>query len=135
MFIDRIFLDLDGVLADWGRAAINAHGLCPDEVFASWPTGTFELAEVLGISTNAMWKPIHAQGEAFWANLEPYPWALELVRACQEVAPTTILTSPSLHPAAAAGKITWLQRVLGRDFSDFLIGPDKPSCARLGADR
>jgi len=131
--INRIFLDLDGVLADWLSPAVRAHGRDPDEVLAAWPASTYDLAEVLGVSTNALWKPIHAQGAAFWEQLEPYPWVHDMVRGCQEFAPTTILTSPSLDPMAAAGKVAWMQRVLGRDFRDFLIGPDKPSCARPGA--
>ena len=131
--INRIFLDLDGVLADWLSPAVRAHGRDPDEVLAAWPASTYDLAKVLGVSTNALWKPIHAQGAAFWEQLEPYPWVHDMVRGCQEFAPTTILTSPSLDPMAAAGKVAWMQRVLGRDFRDFLIGPDKPSCARPGA--
>jgi hypothetical protein len=52
---------------------------------------------------------------------------------CEGFAPTTILTSPSKDPAAAAGKTRWLQSVFGRDFRSYLIGPDKQSCARPGA--
>lgn len=131
--ITRIFLDLDGVLADWCSAAILAHGRDPTDVILSWPSETYDLAQVLGISANAMWAPIHERGAQFWAELAPYPWVHDILRGCQSVAPTTILSSPSLDPQAAAGKIAWLQRMFGRGFRDFLIGPDKPSCARRGA--
>lgn len=131
--IERIFLDLDGVLADWASAAIIAHNRNPDRVLEAWPAGTYDIAEVLGISANAMWAPIHAAGAEFWANLDPYPWVHDMVQGCRSVAPTTILTSPSLDPSAAAGKVAWMQRMFGRSFRDYLIGPDKPSCARRGA--
>lgn len=131
--IERIFLDLDGVLADWSSAAIRACGQDPDTVHSSWPLGAYELADVLGISTNEMWRRIHAQGARFWAELEPYPWLDSVFAACSTIAPTTILTSPSKDPSAAAGKTAWLQKHFGADFRKYLIGPDKVSCARPGA--
>lgn len=131
--ITRIFLDLDGVLADWASAAIRLHGRDPEHVLASWPPGVCELADVLSVSGNTMWKPINAAGAEFWANLEPLPWMHELFEACASMAPTTILTSPSKHPSAPTGKTAWLQRHFGSDFRAYLIGPDKAACARRGA--
>lgn len=131
--VKRILLDLDGVLGDWAGSAIRAHGRDPAQVFASWPAGVYDLAEALGVSTNEMWRPIHAAGSDFWADIEPYPWAHDLLRQCQNFAPTTILTAPSLDPGAAAGKVAWLQRMFGRSFRDYLIGPDKPACAWPGS--
>jgi hypothetical protein len=88
---------------------------------------------VLGISGNEMWRPINAAGADFWANLKPLPWCTELMTACTSIAPTTILTSPSKDPRAAAGKTAWLQRVFGSSFRDYLIGPAKAACAHRGA--
>ncbi len=131
--ISRIFVDLDGVLADWASSAIRLHGRTPAAVFDSWPLGTYDLAAVLGISGNAMWHPINEAGADFWANLEPLPWCGDLLTLCQRTAPTTILTSPSKDPAAAAGKTRWLQAVFGSGFRDYLIGPAKAACAYPGA--
>jgi len=131
--ITRIFLDLDGVLADWASSAIRLHDHDPISILAAWPAGTCDLADVLGMSGNAMWRPIDAAGAAFWAELVPLPWMRELYHACTTVAPTTILTAPSKHRSAASGKTAWLQRHFGWDFRDYLIGPDKASCARRGA--
>jgi 5'(3')-deoxyribonucleotidase len=133
MAIDRIFLDLDGVLADWSTAAIRACGQVPHEVFAAWPPGTAELSDVLDISPEEMWSHVHREGEAFWANLEPYPWTHEVFRLCSDLAPTTILTSPSLEPCSLSGKAVWMRRHFGPKFRDFLIGPDKRACARARA--
>jgi hypothetical protein len=131
--ITRIFLDLDGVLADWATAAIRLHDRDPETVLGAWPPGVYELATVLGISGNALWRPIDAAGAAFWAELEPLPWMLELFEACQRLAPTTILTAPSKHPSTPGGKTAWLQRHFGSSFRGYLIGPDKAACARRGA--
>jgi len=131
--ITRIFLDLDGVLADWATAAILLHGHVPEAVLSSWPAGTYDLADVLGISDNEMWRPINDAGASFWADLEPLPWCGDLMSLCMRTAPTTILTSPSKDPAAAAGKTMWLQAVFGSSFRDYLIGPAKVACAYPGA--
>jgi hypothetical protein len=131
--ITRIFLDLDGVLADWASAAIRLHDHDPISILAAWPVGTYDLADVLGISGNEMWRPINAAGAGFWANLQPLPWCGDLMSLCQRTAPTTILTSPSKDPAAAAGKTRWLQSVFGSSFRDYLIGPAKVACAYPGA--
>jgi FMN phosphatase YigB (HAD superfamily) len=131
--VNRIFLDLDGVLADWASAAIRAHGHDPVAIYAGWQPGTYDLADVLGISGNAMWGPVNDAGADFWANLQPYPWCRPLMDLCTSLAPTTILTSPSKDPAAASGKTRWLQAQFGSDFRSYLIGPDKVSCARRGA--
>jgi len=131
--ITRIFLDLDGVLADWATAAILLHGRDPDAVLGSWPAGTYDLADVLGISDNEMWRPINDAGASFWAELKPLPWYGDLLSLCMHTAPTTILTSPSKDPSAAAGKTRWLQAVFGSGFRDYLIGPAKVACAYPGA--
>lgn len=131
--IKRIFLDLDGVLADWASAAIRVHGRDSQSTVAAWPAGTYDLADVLGVSGNAMWAPINAAGESFWATLQPYPWCDEVMGLCTDLAPTTILTSPSKDPGAASGKTRWLQAQFGSGFRSYLIGPDKVSCARPDA--
>lgn len=133
MDLERIFLDLDGVLADWATPAIRACGGDPATVFSSWPVGTYDLAEALGISTSAMWRAVDMQGAKMWATLEPYPWCGDLFGICEDLAPTTILTSPSTDPSAASGKTRWLQSVFGTGFRRYLIGPDKAACARPGA--
>jgi hypothetical protein len=131
--VTRILLDLDGVLADWATAAILQHGRDPAVVLSTWPAGVYDLADVLGISGNAMWQPINEAGAEFWATLDPLPWCGDLMSLCTGIAPTTILTSPSKDPGAASGKTRWLQSVFGSSFRDYLIGPAKAACAGRGA--
>jgi len=126
----QFLVDMDGVLVDFVRPALALHGR--EEVLADWPAGEWDMPGILGISSEEFWRPIHAVGARFWAELEPFVWCdplLELVRSRGRFA---ILTSPSHDAGCAAGKITWLQSRLGYDFRDFLIGPPKWLCARPG---
>jgi hypothetical protein len=126
-------LDLDGVLADWVDSVAPLFGTTKERLVDRWPRDVYDIAEVLGVSTSELWRVVHREGADFWADLKPLPWYAELIELCQSLAPTTILTSPSLDPSSASGKAEWLQRHLGDNFRDYLIGPDKPACAHPGA--
>ena len=133
--IRQILLDLDGVLADWVSAVIRLFGRHPADVISSWPHGVYDLAEVLGVSEAEMWRRVHAGGAGFWATLEIYPWAHDLLDTCRKHARTTILPSPSRDPSSLAGKVQWLDRHFGcgDHFRDYLVGPDKAAAAHRGA--
>ena len=103
-----IFLDMDGVLCDFIAPAFAAHGRA--FIAEEYPPGLFACEEYLGVSTERFWEPIHAQGEAFWSNLEPYPWAFDLVKELEQIDKVVIATSPSRSPHSYSGKRLWLQR-------------------------
>lgn len=132
--VTRIFLDVDGVLANWVGGVCDLFGYDEREVLSVW-NGEWDINHQLDISTKELWSRIDAAGREFWARLKPYPWAFELFEVCRSAAPTTILTSPSLHHSSPAGKLLWLDEHFGRDqpFREYLIGPDKAACARPGA--
>lgn len=124
----HILLDMDGVVADFVTAALALHGQ-PDAL-AAWPPGEWDMAKVLGISTSAFWKPIDQMGADYWAGLEPYPWAAELIALIQESAPYAILSSPGLGAEAPTGKIHWLRKHVKPNFANYLFGHQKWLCAR-----
>ncbi|MCC7423578.1 MAG: hypothetical protein IT428_25185 [Planctomycetaceae bacterium] len=126
----HIFLDMDGVLVDFISAAVRLHG--HGHRLAEWPTGIWEDHSVLGLTPADFWGPIETHGAKFWAELEPYPWALELYEQLREIAPVTIASSPNQDPHCLEGKVQWLQKRFGRRFRDFLIGPPKHLMARPG---
>ena len=88
-----IFVDMDGVLCDFITAAFSAHGqrFNPKD----YPRGEFACEKILGITTNEFWRRVDFGGEAFWENLEPYLWALDLVKELQQIDQVIIATSPS----------------------------------------
>lgn len=102
MKIERIFLDVDGVLADFASAAVRACGF-PDLVPSHW-----HFYEDMGLTAEEMWERIHAD-PLFWENLPEYEWYEELVDMCMDIAPVTIVTHPADHPDSWAGKYLWLK--------------------------
>lgn len=132
--IDHVFVDLDGVLADFTRAALRAHGC--EHLMQAWPEGESDVAKVMGISRTQFWDRIDGLGASFWKGLEPYPWFASLIEYVGSVAPFTLLTAPTLSPDCTSGKIAWIYQHFpkekGRRFTNFLIGHRKHLLAAPG---
>lgn len=128
MTIRHVFLDMDGVIVDFVRPAIQLHG--QPEAIHRWPVGEWDVPTVLGISAAEFWAKIDVQGHAFWSQLPVYPWTASLIDTVRQFASFAILSCPSHHPECLSGKVSWLQRHLGPEFRDFLIGPPKYHCAK-----
>lgn len=136
----RVFVDLDGVLVDWMGGVRRIFPELPTD--EAWPAGRYDVAAVLGINRNAFWRIIAAEGEDWWANLDPYPWAGELLERAAEVGPVTIATSLAPCLDSHAGKALWLQLYFGTPgaiglygcrFRDYvLVGCGKEVLARPG---
>jgi len=128
----RIFLDMDGVLADFCGGAFAAFGRDPASVdLQTAVDGCID--SFLAPSREEFWRVLSADwtSHAFWEELLPYPLAHELVETCLSVAPTCVLTAPpGRFPGAAAGKMAWMKN----HFPDlpYLIGRDKTFCACPG---
>lgn len=132
--IQRICLDVDGVLVDFVSATADLLGHDPDKVLSSWVLGNYDLAASLGMSNDDIWRKIDSAGENFWANIRTYPWFDQLVELCNAKAAEVVLcTSPSLHHESASGKLRWIQQHFGPKFRNYLIGAPKHFCARPGA--
>lgn len=127
-----ILLDMDGVLVDWVGGVCRLYGLDQEELESNWGED-WGICSAVGVSEEELWEGIDAEGPAFWYDLEALPWAEALFAECSSRAPTYILSSPSRSPHSAAGKVEWMHRHLGYPFRDFLLGPCKELCARLGS--
>ena len=122
-----LFVDLDGVLADFLRAACDLHrpGSDQDEIMAYGrellPNGhPFDQLEAgLGVSKQTFWREINAAGTLFWSQMQPFRWTKELWRRLNEITnDIAILTSPAQGLGAsyaAAGKLQWVYHHLGED--------------------
>lgn len=102
----RCFIDLDGVLADFVRAALQVHG----RTIADIPPGTYELEKVWGLTGGEFWEPL--RGAAFWSNIDQTPEALQIMhvaRACFGQDNIAILTAPSQDPECYWGKKLWVR--------------------------
>ena len=117
----RLFLDIDGVLADFTTAA-NAlhrkHGYVPTryDYYHDW-----------GMTESDFWAPINKAGDPFWASIEELPHCHEVVAVCEKHFGVRLCL---LSNAAFSGRREWIRRKLGTRFHNrFLLGPAKPFCA------
>lgn len=125
-----IFLDMDGVLCDFIGAAFAAHGQRFDP--ETYPKGVWDCESVIGCNdADEFWQRIDFAGEAFWENLDPYPWASDLVERLCNMDLVTISTSPSRSPYSYSGKRRWLQKH-GFDRIDSMFGKSKHLLASTG---
>ena len=93
--IPRIYLDCDGVLADFDAGAARVLGM---------PPGAFEKRHGAGV----FWKRL-AQADDFFANLQPMPDAFELYEAVRGREPV-ILTGLPRGNWAAPQKRRWAEQ-------------------------
>lgn len=110
----RIYLDLDGVLADFVTGSIRAHGRneTHDDVHVwAYPEKQW------GMTWSDFWA--NCSSREFWAELPAYPWAGEVLSICQQFGDVYFLTAVSAVPGsvryldAVAGKAGWLARHMG----------------------
>jgi hypothetical protein len=128
----RVFIDIDGVLADFHGGVRQLFPDLPTD--DAWPAGEYSFAKVLGFSANVFWSRIDEGGPAWWAGLEPYPWAFDLVRAAAELGEITLATSPTLSEASHAGKLRWINKHFGAGFRGYaMIACGKQILARPDA--
>lgn len=128
----KIFLDMDGVLADFVGGACTAHNrTCYDH-----PShyGEFNLETIWGISAAEFWAPTN--NFEFWASLAKTPEADMIVETAVKLVGwenVAILTSPSLHPSCVPAKRYWIEKYYPRLTKNmifawgkgFIAGPGK----------
>lgn len=95
-----VFLDLDGVLADFVAGSFKAHNRTPH------PVDTWNYYKQWGLTDAQFFAPM---GREFWAGLDKLPdadWLVETVLdAGVDVA---IATSPCMTPGCIEGKRDWV---------------------------
>lgn len=101
-----IFLDLDGVLADFSNGFCQWHGLpeVPPKHQTSWPG----ICDHAGLSMAGLERSLRQASSTFWANLPVYPWAQELVSFLDSLDDVRIMTAAVASEDCVAGKLRWL---------------------------
>ncbi len=125
--INTIYLDMDGVCCNFGGAAMKACGRSYDTAIETW-----DFFKEWGWSIERFWQAIDAQGEDLWANLEPFPWFIPLLKHCEDLVGSESIwycSTPSQAPWSASGKLKWLRRIHGKDFRRWILIPDKTHLA------
>lgn len=143
--INSIYLDLDGVLADFVSSALEAHKKDVAAAFQEWPPGEYNaLPKLCGVESEEEfwagvneykphWEKHGTPGAHLWQNLKVYPWADLLWNLCEERSPTWVMTSPARSAGSAFGKIEWLQKWKGEKFRRYVIAPNKAHLGKPGA--
>jgi 5'(3')-deoxyribonucleotidase len=132
-----IYVDVDETLADWIGALFKLLDVDPAEARAMWDSMSprpWDVIDVLArmnpkLTSNRVWRWIDAEGAPFWADVEIFPFAHDLISVCETYAPVVLLTSPSLHSSSHAGKAQWIAKHFGAKYRDYLIGACKHRCA------
>ena len=128
MSIETIYLDMDGVLADFVTPSLKAAGipLTHDEV-TIW--NYFEPY----MTAEEFWSKIDAVPN-FWLDIEVYPWAHDLFDVCRRIAPVVFCSSPCADPKCAAQKIQWLRNhgFMGADENNYIFTNDKSQLSQKG---
>lgn len=110
-----LMLDLDGVMTDFVGSYLKGIGsnLKPTDI-TDW-----DIPGLLGITYDKFWADIESFGEKFWSDMPAYPWFEELYEAMKHDSEDNVifLSSPGWSPNACSGKLKWLQRYFGKDFT------------------
>ena len=107
----KLFLDMDGVLADFVTGACLAHNR-PSPYLDPEALGIFDMEKLWGISVNEFWRTIDAKVD-FWDTLQKTPEADALVAAALSmfsIDNIAVLTAPSMDPTCVPGKRRWMQK-------------------------
>jgi len=124
--INRILLDLDGVVIDYCGAVIKYFDLgVLDNSLLEYNSIEKIYMEKTGDTRSGFWK---RQGEDFWMSLPMYPWAEELLEMLKPYKPI-IATAPTLNNAG--WRQHWIMKNMPDYFHDkrYLIGPAKWAAA------
>ncbi len=123
-----IYLDLDGVICNMIGGVAKLFNRNYTELIRSWTPGVYQIENILGISRNEFYSALEGN-EDFWSNLEPFPYMMDLYEHCLKIAPTFLLTKPTLDPASLSGKLKWIHKHFGNNFDNYIMTRYKFHCA------
>jgi hypothetical protein len=121
----EIFVDVDGVLADFSGAANIIHRRPGAEVpewnwYRAW-----------GMTDKEFWKPI-TEHQDFYALVRPTRWLhdlLKIMECLQHEGDVILATSNPPVPSLAASKVRWINRHIGTRYP-IMMGPRKDLLAQ-----
>lgn len=131
--LTTVLLDMDGVCANFLYGALNLFGR-PD-LYSGWPVGLWDMTQALGIDSGAFYDGLARAGSQFWADLPPLPWMRFLFDSLLTLGDkygfdVAFCSTPVRHASCAKGKVEWIQRHFGYDFTDYILAHDKTLLAR-----
>lgn len=126
----KIFLDLDGVIANFSKAACKRLDIKYPSKHEFKQKGEFfsDIPEGIFYST--------LKGHDFWADLEIFPYANELVEVVNNTSKGNwmFLTKPMLDPGCYSGKYEWIKKHFPKYTNKLIIINGTKSACCKGAD-
>lgn len=121
----EVFLDMDGVVSDWDRAACDLMGVDYDKI--RWD-GEEEAIEQF-VDRDAINDKVNEGYDDFFATMPPFPHTEELMKVCEE-ANGIILTAPMKNcPGTYVGKVKWVRQYWPGTYR-MIITHHKEACAK-----
>lgn len=99
----RIYLDLDGVIADFHSAACKVHGWSVEDPRVH----RYNFFEEMGLNEDEFWKPL--DNYDFWMGIPEYRWNEDFVDGLNAIAELTFCSTPSRSSDAHKAKIDWIR--------------------------
>lgn len=114
---DTVYLDLDGVLADWVSAVCRLWDKDPDTV------DNWHFYRDWGISGKEFWRRIERQGIDFYTEqVKPYDTMEETLELAHRLSNEVVIaTSAGPDPQSHYGKRAWVNEYIGRDQEVIII--------------
>lgn len=119
-----IFLDCDGVLADFVNATIISHNrqetlndITHWSYFDDWD-----------MTAEEFWEGI--RGREFWTGIKPFPWTKVFYDELKQLGTVRVATASADDPECPSGKALWLGKHLGIKPSKFITITEKHLLAR-----
>jgi len=108
MYLPKVSIDMDGIVADFFYSALQAHGAT--DRASIWPKGVWNMDQVIGVTIDEFWKKID-ETEGFWEGLAVLADGKDIVQSVvQSGLPWAFLTSPSESPQCRSGKRIWVMK-------------------------
>ena len=125
MFIKRVFVDIDCVLADFVRGVADVMGIPHDVLLAHWTPGQYGFGHAVAAGYRHLLPPTYISDDeanrtfwklvegrcGFWSDLQAFPWSDAVVGFADGMDPNyRFLTSPSDCGYCLVGKHRWLKQ-------------------------
>lgn len=112
------YVDVDGVLCDAVRAALNVWGFT-----GKYPPGESNFAKVCGINEGTFWTPFNYD---FWRQLDKTPEADQIMGVIESAGFTKIslISTQRITLGSLEGKREWVKRNFPKYLDSFILVPN-----------
>jgi hypothetical protein len=132
-----LYMDMDGVLANFVGGVCKVFGWDEKSLLANWPPVDWNYMGTLsGLSEDDFWDRIKRTPD-FWLLLEPYLWRRQLLSVCGKLfTQMYLVTCPQWSdPGCIIGKIAWIEKYTPFDRHHLIFMANKYLLACLKMNR